>query len=126
MVALEPPVDPVLLRYVNRLSDLLFVMARAVNHRGGRRRRSTGDVRPHRPLVRSSRLTASNTARASSCDTRSRIAPHSTSVVPVDRLDRDVPPIARDAFRPILEAGRLRRRARRVARRHVRGDRRRR
>jgi cob(I)alamin adenosyltransferase len=35
MVALDPPVDPVLLRYVNRLSDLLFVMARAVNHRGG-------------------------------------------------------------------------------------------
>jgi cob(I)alamin adenosyltransferase len=35
MVALDPPVDPVLLRYVNRLSDLLFVMARVVNHRGG-------------------------------------------------------------------------------------------
>ena len=35
MVALDPPVAPVLLRYVNRLSDLLFVMARAVNHRGG-------------------------------------------------------------------------------------------
>ncbi len=35
MVALVPPVDPVLLRYVNRLSDLLFVLARAVNHRGG-------------------------------------------------------------------------------------------
>jgi cob(I)alamin adenosyltransferase len=34
MVALDPPVDPVLLRYVNRLSDLLFVMARVVNHRG--------------------------------------------------------------------------------------------
>jgi cob(I)alamin adenosyltransferase len=33
MVALTPPVDPVLLRYVNRLSDLLFVLARAVNHR---------------------------------------------------------------------------------------------
>ena len=33
MVSLEPPVDPVLLRYVNRLSDLLFVMARAANHR---------------------------------------------------------------------------------------------
>ena len=32
MVSLEPPVDPVLLRYVNRLSDLLFVLARAVNH----------------------------------------------------------------------------------------------
>ena len=35
MVALDPPIDPVLLRYVNRLSDLLFVLARAVNHRGG-------------------------------------------------------------------------------------------
>jgi cob(I)alamin adenosyltransferase len=34
MVALDPPVDPVLLRYVNRLSDLLFVLARVVNHRG--------------------------------------------------------------------------------------------
>ena len=35
MVALDPPVDPVLLRYMNRLSDLLFVLARVVNHRGG-------------------------------------------------------------------------------------------
>ena len=35
MVALDPAVDPVLLRYVNRLSDLLFVLARVVNHRGG-------------------------------------------------------------------------------------------
>jgi cob(I)alamin adenosyltransferase len=35
MVAIDPPIDPVLLRYINRLSDLLFVMARAVNHRGG-------------------------------------------------------------------------------------------
>src|SRR5438034_4831439 len=35
IVALEPPVDPVLVRYVNRLSDLLFVLARAVNHRAG-------------------------------------------------------------------------------------------
>jgi len=33
MVSLEPRVDPVLLRYMNRLSDLLFVVARAVNHR---------------------------------------------------------------------------------------------
>lgn len=33
MVSLDPPVDAVLLRYVNRLSDLLFVMARAANHR---------------------------------------------------------------------------------------------
>ena len=35
MVALDPPVDPVLVRYVNRLSDLLFVLARAANHRAG-------------------------------------------------------------------------------------------
>jgi cob(I)alamin adenosyltransferase len=35
MVALDPPVDPVLLRYINRLSDLLFVLARTFNHRGG-------------------------------------------------------------------------------------------
>jgi cob(I)alamin adenosyltransferase len=35
MTALQPAVDPLLLRYVNRLSDLLFVLARTVNHRGG-------------------------------------------------------------------------------------------
>jgi len=35
IVSLTPPVDPVLLRYVNRLSDLLFALARWVNHRGG-------------------------------------------------------------------------------------------
>ena len=35
LVALQPPVDPALLRYVNRLSDLLFVLARAANHRAG-------------------------------------------------------------------------------------------
>ena len=35
MVALEPRVDPVLLKYVNRLSDLLFVLARTANHRAG-------------------------------------------------------------------------------------------
>ena len=33
MVALTPPVDAVLVRYINRLSDLLFVLARAANHR---------------------------------------------------------------------------------------------
>src|SRR5262249_28032462 len=33
--AVPPPVDPALLRYVNRLSDLLFVLARAANHRAG-------------------------------------------------------------------------------------------
>ena len=35
MVALDPPIDAVLLRYVNRLSDLHFVLARAANQRGG-------------------------------------------------------------------------------------------
>jgi cob(I)alamin adenosyltransferase len=35
IVALDPPADPVIVRYVNRLSDLLFVMARSVNHRAG-------------------------------------------------------------------------------------------
>lgn len=35
IVGLSPPVDPVLLRYLNRLSDLLFVLARAVNRRAG-------------------------------------------------------------------------------------------
>jgi cob(I)alamin adenosyltransferase len=33
VVTLRPPVDPILIRYINRLSDLLFVMARAVNRR---------------------------------------------------------------------------------------------
>lgn len=32
----DTPLDPRLLRYLNRLSDLLFVLARAVNHRAGR------------------------------------------------------------------------------------------
>jgi cob(I)alamin adenosyltransferase len=31
----ESPVDAVAIRYVNRLSDLLFVLARNVNHRAG-------------------------------------------------------------------------------------------
>jgi cob(I)alamin adenosyltransferase len=35
MVALDPAVDPVLLRYINRLSDLLFVLARTANQRAG-------------------------------------------------------------------------------------------
>jgi cob(I)alamin adenosyltransferase len=35
MVRLDPAVDSVLLRYINRLSDLLFVLARTANHRGG-------------------------------------------------------------------------------------------
>lgn len=35
MVALVPSPEPIVVRYVNRLSDLLFVMARAVNHRAG-------------------------------------------------------------------------------------------
>jgi len=33
IVALTPPIDPLLIRYMNRLSDLLFVLARVVNHR---------------------------------------------------------------------------------------------
>jgi cob(I)alamin adenosyltransferase len=37
VVALGPDaVEPVVIVYLNRLSDLLFVMARAVNHRAGR------------------------------------------------------------------------------------------
>jgi cob(I)alamin adenosyltransferase len=35
IVGLVPPPEPVVVRYVNRLSDLLFAMARAVNHRAG-------------------------------------------------------------------------------------------
>jgi cob(I)alamin adenosyltransferase len=35
IVALEPPPGPEILRYVNRLSDLLFTVARAINHRAG-------------------------------------------------------------------------------------------
>lgn len=33
IVSLEPPADPLAVRYINRLSDLLFVLARGVNHR---------------------------------------------------------------------------------------------
>jgi cob(I)alamin adenosyltransferase len=35
MIALTPSPDPILVRYVNRLSDLLFVLARVMNHRAG-------------------------------------------------------------------------------------------
>jgi cob(I)alamin adenosyltransferase len=35
MVALDPTPDPLTIQYINRLSDLLFVLARAVNHRDG-------------------------------------------------------------------------------------------
>jgi cob(I)alamin adenosyltransferase len=35
IVALTPAADAVLIRYINRLSDLLFVLARVVNHRAG-------------------------------------------------------------------------------------------
>jgi cob(I)alamin adenosyltransferase len=35
IVSLEPASDPLLVRYINRLSDLLFVLARVVNHRAG-------------------------------------------------------------------------------------------
>jgi cob(I)alamin adenosyltransferase len=33
MVALDPAPDPLTIQYINRLSDLLFVVARVVNHR---------------------------------------------------------------------------------------------
>ncbi len=35
IVSLAPVPDAVLIKYVNRLSDLLFVLARVVNHRAG-------------------------------------------------------------------------------------------
>jgi cob(I)alamin adenosyltransferase len=35
MIGVTPSVDPLLLRYANRLSDALFVVARVVNHRLG-------------------------------------------------------------------------------------------
>jgi cob(I)alamin adenosyltransferase len=35
IVSLDPAPDPILVRYANRLSDLLFVLARAVNRRAG-------------------------------------------------------------------------------------------
>jgi cob(I)alamin adenosyltransferase len=35
IVALVPPPDPLIVRYMNRLSDLLFVLARVVNRRAG-------------------------------------------------------------------------------------------
>jgi cob(I)alamin adenosyltransferase len=35
IVSLTPMPDAVLIKYVNRLSDLLFVLARVVNHRAG-------------------------------------------------------------------------------------------
>jgi cob(I)alamin adenosyltransferase len=35
MVSLDPPVDALFLKYINRLSDLLFVLARVVNRRSG-------------------------------------------------------------------------------------------
>lgn len=35
VVSLSPAADAVIVRYLNRLSDLLFVLARVVNHRAG-------------------------------------------------------------------------------------------
>ena len=35
IVALSPVPDLIIVRYINRLSDLLFVLARVVNHRAG-------------------------------------------------------------------------------------------
>jgi cob(I)alamin adenosyltransferase len=37
IVSLQPPPEPLAVRYVNRLSDLLFAMARTLNHRVGAR-----------------------------------------------------------------------------------------
>ena len=35
IISLEPPIELVLLKYINRLSDLLFVIARVANRRAG-------------------------------------------------------------------------------------------
>ena len=35
IISLEPPVELVFLKYINRLSDLLFVIARVANRRAG-------------------------------------------------------------------------------------------
>lgn len=35
IVSLEPAAEALIVRYINRLSDLLFVLARVVNHRAG-------------------------------------------------------------------------------------------
>jgi cob(I)alamin adenosyltransferase len=35
IVSLDPPAEPILVQYINRLSDLLFVMARVANRRAG-------------------------------------------------------------------------------------------
>ena len=61
MVALQPPVDPVLLRYVNRLSDLLFVLARAVNHRAGAPRRNGKSGHGHLEIVFDCQLISDDT-----------------------------------------------------------------
>ena len=52
-------------------------------------------------------MTASKIFRASSCETRSRMAPHSTRTRAVDGLDGDVPAVARDAVGPVFERRRL-------------------
>jgi cob(I)alamin adenosyltransferase len=46
IVALQPPADPMLVRYVNRLSDLLFVLARAVNQRADAAETEWAPTRP--------------------------------------------------------------------------------
>ena len=48
VVALQPAesIDPVLIRYLNRLADLLFVMARWCNHRAGVAEREWRGRRP--------------------------------------------------------------------------------
>ena len=47
-LARREEVDPVLLAYVNRLSDWLFTMARLANHRAGT---PEPQWRPHPPLA---------------------------------------------------------------------------
>jgi len=89
--------------------------------------RSSGSARHQalNPSLRSSsRFTASNTALASSCDTRSRIAPHSTIVVPAtvsmatSQRSRAIPSGRSFELRR-LSHGRLW-----MLPRHIRGDRR--
>ena len=108
------------IRYVNRLSDLLFVLARVVNHRARRRRKPSGELRVPDQRQRSRRLDialdrvedrARQLLRHALAD-RSALDERSCRVT---RLDRDVPAIARDAFGPIVEAGRVLARASRAS-----------
>ena len=109
MVTLQPAVDVILIRYINRLSDLLFVMARC--GQPSRRRAGNRSGRSAIPLLQVDldrvehgarqflRHPLSNGAALDQCR-------------PGDRLDGHIPPIAGDALRPVLEARRLQRRVR--------------